>query len=438
VAEPEQVSNPIKDIAKRFGITFLLGVIIYRLGIYVPVPGIDLGALTSHLKDSSIFQFANMFNGGALDNASIFGLGVMPYISASIIVQILTFAYPALKQLQKEGEVGRRKLNQYTRYLTIAICIAQGVMASIYLMKQPLGDAGQLVTQGGPFFIVQTTLLLTTGSMVLLWLGEQITRFGIGNGVSIIIMVGILSRIPGYMGQMMTDGSGLPRILMVLVLFMVIIGAMVYITLARRRIPLEQQRRVQGNKVYGGGQTQLPLMLNQANVIPVIFASPIQMALGMILGMAVISPYTMAFQQGSPIGLLINIALIVGFTYFYISVTFDINEVANHFKQAGFFVRGIKPGRSTVEYIQFRLWRITFVGAMSLAMIAILPEIFAKVLHVNQDVSYSLLGGTGLLIVVGVGLDVIQKVSAYFLAHQYQGLMRGGAASSSATRHNRF
>ena len=437
MAEPEQVSNPIKDIAKRFGITFLLGVIIYRLGIYVPVPGIDLGALTNHLKGNSLFQFANMFNGGALDNASIFGLGVMPYISASIIVQILTFAYPALKQLQKEGEVGRRKLNQYTRYLTIAICIAQGVMASIYLMRQDLNGV-PLVQQGGIAFIIQSTLLLTTGSMVLLWLGEQITRFGIGNGVSIIIMVGILSRIPGYMGQMMTDGSGLPRILMVLILFMVIIGAMVYITLARRRIPLEQQRRVQGNKVYGGGQTQLPLMLNQANVIPVIFASPIQMALGVLLSIAVLAPYTSAFQQGSPIGLLINVGLIVGFTYFYISVTFDINEVANHFKQAGFFVRGIKPGRSTVEYIQFRLWRITFVGAMSLAIIAILPQIFTKALNIDANVSYSLLGGTGLLIVVGVGLDVIQKVSAYFLAHQYQGLMRGGAASSSATRHNRF
>jgi preprotein translocase subunit SecY len=378
-----------------------------------------------------------MFNGGALDNASIFGLGVMPYISASIIVQILTFAYPALKQLQKEGEVGRRKLNQYTRYLTIAICIAQGVMASIYLMRQDLNGV-PLVQQGGIAFIIQSTLLLTTGSMVLLWLGEQITRFGIGNGVSIIIMVGILSRIPSYMGQMMTDGSGLPRILMVLILFMVIIGAMVYITLARRRIPLEQQRRVQGNKVYGGGQTQLPLMLNQANVIPVIFASPIQMALGVLLSIAVIAPYTGAFQQGTPIGLLINVAMIVGFTYFYISVTFDINEVANHFKQAGFFVRGIKPGRSTVEYIQFRLWRITFVGALSLAIIAILPEIFTKALGIDANVSYSLLGGTGLLIVVGVGLDVIQKVSAYFLAHQYQGLMRGGAASTSATRHNRF
>lgn len=437
MAEPEQVSNPIKDIAKRFGITFLLGVIIYRLGIYVPVPGIDLSALTNHLKGNSLFQFANMFNGGALDNASIFGLGVMPYISASIIVQILTFAYPALKQLQKEGEVGRRKLNQYTRYLTIAICIAQGVMASIYLMRQDLNGV-PLVQQGGIAFIIQSTLLLTTGSMVLLWLGEQITRFGIGNGVSIIIMVGILSRIPGYMGQMMTDGSGLPRILMVLILFMVIIGAMVYITLARRRIPLEQQRRVQGNKVYGGGQTQLPLMLNQANVIPVIFASPIQMALGVLLGLPVIASYTGAFQQGTPIGLLINVAMIVGFTYFYISVTFDINEVANHFKQAGFFVRGIKPGRSTVEYIQFRLWRITFVGALSLAIIAILPQVFTKALNIDANVSYSLLGGTGLLIVVGVGLDVIQKVSAYFLAHQYQGLMRGGAASSSATRHNRF
>jgi len=429
MADRDLSSNPVRELMRRFFITFLLGVVVYRLGVFVPIPGVEFQAL-NHLvggdNDSAlgkILAYADMFNGGAIANASIFGLGIMPYISASIIMQLLTTSFPALKQLQKEGEGGRRKINQYTRYATLVLCLIQAAMASMALYNV---EEGTLVSSDytRSQFIIQSTLVITTGSMVLLWLSEQITKFGIGNGVSIIIMIGILSSIPrafsGFEGQ-------LPEYLLVIALSIAIIAAIVVVVLAVRKIPLEQQRRIQGNKVYGGAATTLPLKLNQANVIPVIFASPVMVVLGYVAALPLLQAGSF-LGYGTPGYRYVFAALIIAFTFFYISITFDLNDLANHFKQAGFFVRGIKPGRNTVEFLRFHMLRITFVGAVFLAAIAIVPELIGE--SILGAGGHSLMQGTGLLIVVGVSLDIMQKVASFFLAQQYQGL--GAAAGAPA------
>jgi preprotein translocase subunit SecY len=434
--QPDDLSgNPVKELARRFFITFLLGVVVYRLGVFIAIPGVDAMVLKAKVTGvngtddalGSIIAFADMFNGGAISNASIFGLGITPYISASIILQLLTFSIPSLKTLQKEGESGRRKINQYTRYATLLICLVQSTMAAIALTH--ITDNGKvLVTwQNHLLFDVQAALVITTGSMLILWLAEQITKFGIGNGVSVIIMIGILSSLPGSF----KSDQDLPHYLGVFLISMAIIAGIVVVVQAVRRIHLEQQRRIQGNKVYGGAQTTLPLKLNQANVIPVIFASPIMVVLGFVAGnLGKNLGLENLFSYGSPLYRYAFASLIIGFTYFYISITFDLFDIANHFKQAGFFIKGIKPGKNTVDFLSYHLKRITFIGAVFLAVIAILPELLESNLGLSGRGGRMLMGGTGLLIVVGVSLDIMQKVGAFFLAHQYRGL--GGIGGDGA------
>ncbi len=435
--EDNLVKNPVAELAKRFLFTFMIGVVVYRLGVVVPVPGIDVDAIKELVNRSGdgamgkILQYANMFNGGAIANASIFGLGVMPYISASIIFQLLAFSFPAIKELQKEGEVGRRKINQYTRYATVLICLAQSGIAAYALANQSDGGA-VLVTEPNTFlFVVRSMIIITTGSMVILWLAEQITRHGVGNGVSVVIMISILAAFPGAIAQLGgSDGFGVGKAVLLIGILLAVIAGMVVLTMARRRINLEQQRRVQGNKVMGGGQTQLPLMLNQANVIPVIFASPVMVVVGMVFGAIGLD----LFNYGTPGYRYLFAGLIIFFTYFYISITQDLNDMANHFKQAGFFIRGVKPGRKTVEYIEHRRNRLSFIGAFSLALIALMPDLFSPALDLQGNTGQVLLGGVGLLIVVGVTLDIIQKVASFLMANQYmvggQAPMGGGPAPS--------
>jgi preprotein translocase subunit SecY len=433
MAERDLAENPVRELLRRFFITFLLGVVVYRLGVYVPIPGVNADALRELVKGtgngddaiSAILRYADMFNGGAIANASIFGLGITPYISASIIFQLLTFSIPSLKALQKEGEGGRRKINQYTRYATLAICIVQATIAAIALSRFSANGVVLVPGENKLLFIVQSVLVITTGSMLILWIAEQITKFGIGNGVSLIIMFGIMAYLPSAFTGFGTD---LGKYLGVILVGLAIIAAIVVVVQAVRRINLEQQRRVQGNKVYGGAQTTLPLKLNQANVIPVIFASPIMVVIGFAAGNLAGLDQVVAY--GTPGHRYIFGALIVAFTYFYISITFDLNDLSNHFKQSGFFVRGIRPGKSTVDYLSGILTRITFVGAIFLAIIAILPELIGASIGLSGRGASVLLGGTGLLIVVGVTLDVMQKVGAFFLAHQYQGLSATGPKKS--------
>lgn len=434
--------SPVRELLRRFLITFILGVVVYRLGVFIPIPGVDVAVLKAKVEGAAggplaaIIAFADMFNGGAIMNSSIFGLGITPYISASIILQLLTFSIPALKALQKEGEGGRRKINQYTRYATLVICLVQAFMASIALSNITHEGRPLVSMESKGMFIAQATIVITTGSMLILWVAEQITKFGIGNGVSVVIMIGILASLhKAFNGG---DKADLPHYLGVFIISLIIIAGIVVVVQAVRRIHLEQQRRVQGNKVYGGAQTTLPLKLNQANVIPVIFAQPIMIVIGFV-ATAIGGAWGLdqLVSWGTPLYRYLFAALIIGFTYFYISITFDLFDLANHFKQAGFFVRGIKPGKNTVDHLAYHLKRITFVGAIFLAIIAILPEFLEQNLGMSAGGSM-LMGGTGLLIVVGVSLDIMQKVGAFFLAHQYKGLGgiggEGGDARKSGKR----
>jgi preprotein translocase subunit SecY len=433
MADHDLSENPVKELLRRFLITFLLGVVVYRLGVFVPIPDINSDVLTHFInnKDDSggslgeVLRYANMFNGGAIAQASIFGLGITPYISASIIFQLLAFSIPSLKTLQKEGEAGRRKINQYTRYATLVICIIQSAVAAIAAYNFSANGQALVSVPSMPWFVVQSVLVITTGSMLLLWLAEQITRHGIGNGVSIIIMIGILSYLPSAFQGL---GADLAKYLEIAIFAFIIIAAIVVVVQAVRRITLEAQRRVEGQRQVGGGQTSLPLKLNQANVIPVIFASPVMVVLGIVTShIATGSGFEQIFSYGEPAHRYLFAILIVAFTYFYISVTFDLFDLANHFKQQGFFIRGIRPGKNTVDYIQTILVRITFIGAMFLALIAVLPETIGPAslgLGAGRGGNL-LLGGTGLMIVVGVSLDVMQKVAAFLLASQYRGLDTG-------------
>jgi preprotein translocase subunit SecY len=440
MVERDLSESPVRELVRRFLITILLGVVVYRFGVFVPIPGVDALELKRIVRGSGggdpigdILRYANMFNGGAIANASVFGLGIMPYISASIIMQLLTFSFPTLKQLQKEGEGGRRKIQQYTRYATLVICLVQATMASIALYN--FRDQDHVLVTGYTLmpFVLQSAMVITTGSMVLLWLSEQITKFGIGNGVSLIIMIGIIASIPSSFHGVEGD---LGTYLLIAGISLSIIAAIVVVVRATRNIQLEQQRRIQGNKVYGGATTVLPLKLNQANVVPVIFASPVMV----VLGYAAASPWLQwagldaFFGSGTAGYRYIFAGLIIAFTYFYISITFDLNEMSNHFKTHGFFVRGIKPGKKTVEYLQFHLTRITFVGAVFLAVIAILPQVLESAVGLTGRGGAMLMGGTGLLIVVGVALDIMQKIASFFLAHQYRGLAGadGGALGGVA------
>lgn len=419
--------SPVRELLRRFLVTFILGVVVYRLGVIITIPGVDPSVLQAKVGAAgegdflkSIIATMDMFNGGAIMNSSIFGLGITPYISASIILQLLTYSMPALKAIQKEGEGGRRKINQYTRYATLAICSVQAVMAALALTSIN-HDGHPLVTmENKTMFVVQAAVVITTGSMLILWISEQITKFGIGNGVSVVIMISILASLPAAFHG---NDAGLPYYLGLTLVSMGIIAGIVVVVQAVRRINLEQQRRVQGNKVYGGAQTSLPLKLNQANVIPVIFAQPVMMVLGIVV-MTLFAKWGFGhvIDWGTPLYRYLFAALIVGFTFFYISITFDLYDLANHFKQAGFFIRGIRPGKNTVDYLGFHLKRITFIGAMFLAIIAILPEILEQNFGLSGRGGRMLMGGTGLLIVVGVSLDIMQKVGAFFLAHQYRGL----------------
>jgi len=447
MADKDLTENPLRELARRFFITFLLGVVIYRIGVYVPIPGVNAEVLKGIVTGGSagdrsaladILRYADMFNGGAISQASIFGLGITPYISASIIFQLLTFSIPALKALQKEGEGGRRRINQYTRYATLGIALVQSAIASFALSN--FTNNGQVLVDSvsRPLFIAQSILVITTGSMVILWISEQITKFGIGNGVSVVIMISILAYMPTAVSGL---GNELPPYLWVAIMCLSMTAGIVFVVQAIRKVNLEQQRRVQGNKVYGGAQTTLPLKLNQANVIPVIFASPVIVALAYVAGG--LDKYTgfgldQLVSYGSVGYRYIFASLIIAFTYFYVSITFDLNDMSNHFKQSGFFIRGIKPGKGTVDYLQTIVQRLTFVGVIFLAAIAIIPDVLGSISHLGLGRGAQvLLGGTGLLIVVGVTLDVMQKVSAFLLARQYN-LGDNGAMSAGKKGGKRF
>lgn len=423
----------IEDLRVRIGIT-LLFVAIYRFGSYVVLPGIDPAMLT-RLQDQTsggLMSLLDMFSGGAFSNASIFALGIMPYISASIVIQLLAIAVPYFQKLQREGESGRRKINQYTRYLTVLILLVQG--PSYLLNLRYTAGAALSESINWNVFMIASTIILAAGSMFVLWLGERITDKGIGNGVSLIIMIGIIARLPQAFIQEFTSrmtaatGGGIIMFLFEVLFLFLVICAGVALLRGTRKVPVQYAKQAAGGASYSGARQYLPLKVNAANVMPIIFAQAI-----MFIPLAFMSygadsePSAFVQMLSNTSGWLYNLIfalLIILFTYFYTAITINPMQMADDMKRNNGFIPGIKPGKPTAEYIDTIMSRITLPGSLFLAVIAILPA-FAGVFGIQQEFA-SFFGGTSLLILVGVVLDTLQQVESYLLMRHYDGLLSSG------------
>jgi preprotein translocase subunit SecY len=412
------------DLRKR--IVFTLGLlIVYRLGTYIPVPGIDGAELRNFMEGAaaSIGGMLSMFTGGALGRMGIFALGIMPYISASIIVQLLAAMVPALEQLKKEGEQGRKKINQYTRYGTVFLATLQSYGLAVSL------QSGGLVTDPGLFFIASCMITLVGGTMFLMWLGEQITARGVGNGISLIIFVGIIAEVPAALAQFLSQGrSGAisPAVIIgVIIMVIAVIAFVVFMERSLRKIHIQYPRRQVGMKVYDGGSSHLPVKVNPAGVIPAIFASSLLLLPATISTFSgnqtspIMSTIMAYFGPGQPAYLLFFTVMIVFFTYFYTyNVSFKPDDVADNLKNQNGFVPGVRPGKKTAEYLEYVVSRILVLGSAYLAAVCLLPEILR-----GQFAIPFYFGGTSVLIVVSVTMDTIQQVQSHLLAHQYEGLI---------------
>jgi preprotein translocase subunit SecY len=421
---------------KRRILWTLVFLAVYRVGVHIPTPGVNGDALASFFAQArgTLFSLIDMFTGGGLERLSVFALGIMPYISASIILQLLTVVIPYLAQLQKEGEMGRKKITQYTRYGTVVLSMIQGFGIAVGLENMQ-GTAGEMVVMvPGWSFRILTVITLTAGTAFIMWLGEQITERGIGNGISLIIFAGIVARMPNAvastyeyfrLGQM-----GIITVLFLIVLMIFVVAVIIYCETAQRRLPVQYAKRIVGRRVYGGQSTHLPLKLNTSGVIPPIFASSILMfplTIGSFLPKPLLEAHpwvASALQNFGPQAVLYNllyVAFIFFFCYFYTAVTFNPNDVADNMKKFGGYIPGIRPGQKTAEYIDKVLTRITLGGAIYVSAICVLPTL----LYSEFKVSFYF-GGTSLLIVVGVALDTVQQIEAHMLSRHYEGLMRKG------------
>ncbi len=421
--------SKIPELQRRILFTVLL-LAVYRIGVYIPTPGIDNVALMAYFEHArgSLFGMMDMFAGGAFSNFSIFALGIMPYISSSIIIQLLTVAVPHLERLSKEGESGRRKITQYTRYGTIGLSIIQGFGIAFGLQQMAGPSGAPIVLQPGPAFMFMTVITLTSGTAFLMWLGETITEKGIGNGISLIIFAGIVCRMPAAIGntyQLITaDELGVLIILLLSVMMVLVIAAIVYVEAAQRRIPVQYAKRIVGRKMYGGQTTHLPLKINSAGVIPPIFASSVIMFPATIANFAQegwmkqIAGYLIPGKLGYEV---LYVALIFFFCFFYTAVTIKPDDMADNMKKFGGFVPGIRPGKKTAEYIEEILERLTFSGAIYVSIICVLPSIL-----IGQFNIPFYFGGTALLIVVGVALDTASQIESHLLTRQYEGFMKKG------------
>ncbi|TMJ73087.1 MAG: preprotein translocase subunit SecY [Alphaproteobacteria bacterium] len=413
-----------EELKKR--IWFTLGaLLVYRFGTYIPLPGIDPSAWDQIFRSQAggILGMFNMFSGGGIHRMAIFALNIMPYISASIIIQLMTTVSPTLEQLKKEGEQGRKVMNQYTRYLTVLLAAFQS-----YGIAVGLEGAGNVVTDPGWFFRIGTVITLTGGTMFLMWLGEQVTSRGIGNGISLIILSGIVAELPSAiagtleLGRQGALSTGL--ILVVLVTVVAVIGFIVFMERAQRRLLIQYPKRQVGNRMFEGQSSHLPLKLNTSGVIPPIFASSLLLPTTVANFNAGQGPdwfvaITTQLGHGRPLFLILYIGLIIFFAFFYTAIVFNPTETADNLKKHGGFIPGIRPGERTAEYIDYVLSRITVIGAAYLALVCLLPEIL---------ISYAAVpfyfGGTSLLIVVSVTMDTVAQIQGYLLAHQYEGLIK--------------
>ena len=443
----------IPDLRKR--VLFTLAILgIYRLGSHIPTPGVNTEALAILAEQTrgTMFGLYDMFSGGNLSQVTIFALGIMPYISASIILQLLTVVWPYLERLSKEGELGRRKITQYTRYSTILLCVVQSMAIALFLERQTNVAGGlPLVYEGGWPFRLMTVLTLTTGTAFIMWLGEQITERGIGNGMSLIIFAGIVVGLPSAilttLDQLRTGQMGLFTLLALVIVMVGVIGAVVFIERGHRRVTVQYAKRVVGRRMYGGSSTHIPLKVNTGGVIPVIFASSI-IAFPATIGTALppggwSQAVTDQLSNGMPLYYLLYMAGIIFFAYFYTAIIFNPDDVAENMRKYGGFIPGIRPGKRTAEYIDTVLTRITLVGSVYLALIAVMPDLMivgfrADAVPLIGDQLDTFLpgfitngmgvtfyfGGTSLLIIVGVSMDTVQQVESQLIMRHYDGFMK--------------
>ncbi|HOE82561.1 MAG TPA: preprotein translocase subunit SecY [Myxococcota bacterium] len=428
MAHSLQGLGKIPELRKR--LLYTLGMLaVYRLGIFVTVPGIDREIMANFIRygETGLLGLADMFSGGAVSQMSVFALGVMPYISASIIFQLLGVVIPALERLQKEGDQGRRKINQYTRYATVALSIIQGLGISVWLQSlNAQAGTEHLVRLTGFTFKFLTVLSLTSGTLLLMWMGEQISDRGIGNGISMIIFAGIVAQLPTAVTRTfelstLAGGKLAPlTLLMILILIIVTIGIIVFFERAQRRIPVQYAKKVVGRKLYGGQTTSLPLKINTSGVIPPIFASSILMFPATISNLFPGATWVMWLQSalipGEMLYNVVYVALIVFFTFFYTAVTFNPVDVADNLKKNGGFVPGIRAGKATADYIDRVLSRITVGGAIYISAVCVLPTILQQQFGVPFY-----FGGTSLLIVVGVALDLVAQIESHLISRNYEG-----------------
>ena len=433
----------VEELRKRIMVTLLL-VLVYRRGCYVVLPGIspsDIDALANFTNKSGLMQLLDMFSGGAFSQASIFALGIMPYITASIVIQLCGMVLPSFQKMQREGESGRQKLNQYTRYLTVLILVLQAPAYLVNLQVQVNSAANGTAMSFGFWTVAYLTIILAAGSMFIMWLGERITDRGIGNGISFIILVGIIARLPGALffeftsrlpGSTGSQGGLVMFIVEVVLLFAVTVGAVLLVQ-GTRKVPVQYAKRVVGNRQYGGARQYLPLKVNAAGVMPIIFAQAIMFI-----------PMTLAGFQGAESGFVraftdinsfwynaVFFLLIVAFTYFYTAITVRPNDMADSLKRNNGFIPGVKPGKKTAEYLDAIMSRITLPGSIFLGIVAILPA-FARFFGISQNFA-QFFGGTSLLIMVGVVLDTLQQVEGHLKMHYYDGLMREGSIKGRTT-----
>ena len=431
----------VRDLRNK--ILFTLGLLaIYRIGFYVPMPGVNQEAMTGSAPGGDLANMFAMFTGGNLRQSTIFGLGIMPYISASIIFQLLASVIPALEKLQKEGETGRRKIQEYTRYATVGLCLIQGTIWMRYLYSNnwvyaPYRDSG--------FYFLLAIACLTTGTMFLMWLGEQIDEYGIGNGISLIIMAGIVVRMPQAVIQVFKSADlrlssdvpgamGPGKIVFLIIAFVGVVAGSVLITRGQRRIPIQQAKQTRGRRVYGGQRNYLPLLVNHGGVMPIIFASTLMIFPSMVFGWLndyfgynrALTLLQGGLTPGAYLYTLAYVAMVYFFAYFWTTVSFQPKEMANNLRDYGSFVPGLRPGKRTADYLEKVMSRITFVGGAFLAVIALIPTLVAIWLEIPFSVS-AFLGGTGLLIVVSVALDLVQRIEANLIMRNYKGFLGGSS-----------
>jgi len=417
----------LPELRKRILITIAL-IAVYRIGVFVPAPGIDVEALRVFFKmaQGTIFGVFNLFSGGALERFSIFSLGIMPYISASIILQLLTVVVPHLEQLSKEGELGRKKITQYTRYGTIFLCMIQGYGISLGLESIQAPGGGSVVLEPGGYFRFMTTVTLATGTAFIMWLGEQISERGIGNGISLIIYAGIAASIPaGFMNSInyvQTGEWSLVKFILIIVFMIVVISFIIFMETAQRRIPVQYAKRIVGRKMYGGQATHLPLKINTSGVIPPIFASSMMMfpaTIGTFVAVPFINQMQNFFTPGSLVYNLVFVGLIIFFAFFYTAIVFKPHEIADNMKKWGGFIPGIRPGQNTADYIDHVLGRITAGGAIYLSAVCVLPMLLSS----GYNVPFYF-GGTSLLILIGVALDTVQQIESHMISRNYEGFVK--------------